>query len=346
VAGKAKAGRNLNFNDLVAWVDEHWDQIRRVGEAVLNGQMPEIPDSVSDPVQYMSACAELVKANGDPDFLTSLPISFDATCSGLQHLTALTGSEDGKWVNLVESDIAADLYAMVAEKADALLTKRYWVKYRTGTNRKGEDKYKRETFETKDEADSFAAATVNVVKSGYVDIAIDRDIAKQPVGTYYYGATLFGNLPSRHHRPRRDPRRKNDLGIPLPYTWLNPSTRPSVIYLRRAEYGVYTQALTRPKSCPKTATTEVIVPPNWQPACAVGRRIISTAPGRHRLPNRPDPCANGPSAISIGPGNRSIEEECLVQVLVRDNNVDQALKVLKKKMQPEGVFREMKLRGH
>jgi small subunit ribosomal protein S21 len=34
-----------------------------------------------------------------------------------------------------------------------------------------------------------------------------------------------------------------------------------------------------------------------------------------------------------------------VQVFVRDNNVDQALKVLKKKMQREGVFREMKLRG-
>jgi small subunit ribosomal protein S21 len=34
-----------------------------------------------------------------------------------------------------------------------------------------------------------------------------------------------------------------------------------------------------------------------------------------------------------------------VQVLVRDNNVDQALKALKK-MQREGIFREMKLRGH
>ena len=32
-----------------------------------------------------------------------------------------------------------------------------------------------------------------------------------------------------------------------------------------------------------------------------------------------------------------------VQVLVRDNNVDQALK---KKMQREGIFREMKLRRH
>ena len=34
-----------------------------------------------------------------------------------------------------------------------------------------------------------------------------------------------------------------------------------------------------------------------------------------------------------------------MQVVVRDNNVDQALKALKKKMQREGIFREMKLRG-
>ncbi len=33
-----------------------------------------------------------------------------------------------------------------------------------------------------------------------------------------------------------------------------------------------------------------------------------------------------------------------MQVLVRDNNVDQALRALKKKLQREGVFREMKLR--
>ena len=50
--------------------------------------------------------------------------------------------------------------------------------------------------------------------------------------------------------------------------------------------------------------------------------------------------------MAVGPISRSIEKERRVQVLVRDNNVDQALKVLKKKMQREGVFREMKLRGH
>lgn len=37
-------------------------------------------------------------------------------------------------------------------------------------------------------------------------------------------------------------------------------------------------------------------------------------------------------------------KEFQLQVLVRDNNIDQALRVLKKKMQREGVFREMKQR--
>ena len=65
----------------------------------------------------------------------------------------------------------------------------------------------------------------------------------------------------------------------------------------------------------------------------------------HRHSNVPD---RAPMArlLAIGPINCSIEKERRVQVLVRDNNVDQALRVLKKKMQREGVFREMKLRGH
>lgn len=33
-----------------------------------------------------------------------------------------------------------------------------------------------------------------------------------------------------------------------------------------------------------------------------------------------------------------------LQVFVRENNVDQALRALKKKMQREGIFREMKMR--
>ena len=44
--------------------------------------------------------------------------------------------------------------------------------------------------------------------------------------------------------------------------------------------------------------------------------------------------------------NSSAKRSTRAGSLVRDNNVDQALKALKKKMQREGIFREMKLRGH
>lgn len=40
------------------------------------------------------------------------------------------------------------------------------------------------------------------------------------------------------------------------------------------------------------------------------------------------------------------ESRISMQIIVRDNNIDQALRVLKKKLQREGVYREMKLRRH
>jgi small subunit ribosomal protein S21 len=46
-----------------------------------------------------------------------------------------------------------------------------------------------------------------------------------------------------------------------------------------------------------------------------------------------------PVVISLGVGT-------IVEVQVRDNNVDQALRALKKKMQREGLYREMRMRRH
>jgi small subunit ribosomal protein S21 len=39
-------------------------------------------------------------------------------------------------------------------------------------------------------------------------------------------------------------------------------------------------------------------------------------------------------------------ESTLIEVQVRDNNIDQALRALKKKMQREGLYREMRMRRH
>ncbi len=49
-------------------------------------------------------------------------------------------------------------------------------------------------------------------------------------------------------------------------------------------------------------------------------------------------------ALGSGAFSRHRPKEWVLQVLVRDNDVGQALRVLKKKLQREGVFREMKRR--
>jgi small subunit ribosomal protein S21 len=59
-------------------------------------------------------------------------------------------------------------------------------------------------------------------------------------------------------------------------------------------------------------------------------------------------CRGHPPGFSCGPrterprAGSTIRKDTVLQILVRDNNVDQAMKVLKKKLQREGVFRELK----
>jgi small subunit ribosomal protein S21 len=62
-------------------------------------------------------------------------------------------------------------------------------------------------------------------------------------------------------------------------------------------------------------------------------------------------CYRLPARGGLLPGARGVWTRLrggrvIVQIFVRDNNVDQALKALKKKMQREGSFREMKRHVH
>lgn len=75
----------------------------------------------------------------------------------------------------------------------------------------------------------------------------------------------------------------------------------------------------------------------------VARRVradIGFFSGRSSAVDRPKPFCYHPRLPILG------LKERILQIIVRDNNIDQALKALKKKMQREGIFREMKLRGH
>ena len=59
-----------------------------------------------------------------------------------------------------------------------------------------------------------------------------------------------------------------------------------------------------------------------------------------------DYCPFAAAPQRLAERERVTGERPLVQIFVRDNNVDQALKALKKKMQREGSFREMKRHVH
>src|SRR5262249_23712958 len=48
-----------------------------------------------------------------PAYESRLPVSFDASCSGLQHLCAMTRADEGKFVNLAPADVPQDVYDMV-----------------------------------------------------------------------------------------------------------------------------------------------------------------------------------------------------------------------------------------
>jgi small subunit ribosomal protein S21 len=125
---------------------------------------------------------------------------------------------------------------------------------------------------------------------------------------------------------------------------------PIVLYLRHTQLsGVSASTGLSEELLKRRRRTEVSVSYNWQPWCPSAGTLSNIDVGSYRW------CPWYPSCVSVRqwperlgnrPINRPIEEEHRVQVLVRDNNVDQALKVLKRKMQREGVFREMKLRGH
>ena len=65
----------------------------------------------------MAACIELAAAwHAGPSYITHLPISFDGSCSGVQHLAMMMRDEDvGRLVNLTASDEPQDIYQVITD---------------------------------------------------------------------------------------------------------------------------------------------------------------------------------------------------------------------------------------
>ena len=106
----------LNLDARVVWTDANLPLLRLVGETVLRREDPSkikwaLPKK---PYQFIAACVELVQAiDQGPGFITRLPLTFDASCSGLQHLCAMTRADEGRYVNLTPTDDGDDFYRRV-----------------------------------------------------------------------------------------------------------------------------------------------------------------------------------------------------------------------------------------
>lgn len=148
----------VSFEERIQWVKDHEDEILASADDPLVNTFWADAD---DPWQFLAACFEWAgyKRTG-PSFVSHLPIALDGSCNGLQNFSAMLRDEvGGKAVNLVPSDKPQDVYAEVAKVVSEMV-----------------------------EADAQAGDEMAKLWVG----KIDRGIAKRPVMTMPYGATLFG----------------------------------------------------------------------------------------------------------------------------------------------------------
>lgn len=105
-----------SMEERVKWVNESVDAILAIAtDPIGNFEMWREADS---PFCFLASCIEYkgYQEQGD-DFITSLPIAMDATCSGLQHFSAIQKDEvTAKATNLVPAETPSDIYQIVADK--------------------------------------------------------------------------------------------------------------------------------------------------------------------------------------------------------------------------------------
>lgn len=156
------------FDERARWTDQNWGTIERALDRPED--FPEVWGTDA-PWCVFSAAWELREAlrSGNPAaYKTGLIIHMDATCSGLQHFSALLRDPvGGRYVNLsddLKCGPKQDIYARVAQNAMAVIAK---------------------DAESSDEE-------VSRVAQFWLGVGLPRALAKKPVMTFVYGATLKG----------------------------------------------------------------------------------------------------------------------------------------------------------
>ena len=115
---------DLDFEDRIVWTDENLGKLRDIGERIMRGDYRDshgfpLKDGAlaKDKYQFIAAVCELTQALSaevPEEFITRLPIMFDASASGMQHMLAIMKADTGRYVNIVKGCEPDDLYRHVA----------------------------------------------------------------------------------------------------------------------------------------------------------------------------------------------------------------------------------------
>jgi DNA-directed RNA polymerase len=101
----------------VQWVD---DNIELLSDYVKRPLFNTGWTKADKPFLFLAAARELVGVISEGcGRVCHLPVSFDGSCSGLQHLSAMTRAPEGRYVNLTDSPEPQDVYQLVADMAKA-----------------------------------------------------------------------------------------------------------------------------------------------------------------------------------------------------------------------------------
>lgn len=228
IAGAGFAGLDkIPFDDRIKWVLDNEDNILQSAASPLAHTWWDEVAGDESPMCFLSFCFEFERLrvyqaehNGSAiGFKSGLPISFDGTCSGLQHFSMLLADEvGGKNVNLIPDETVHDIYQVVADKVNVVLHQDVI----TGTA----DDYKKDKKSGEYVLDSkgkkcivygtkeLATEWLSYAHEKFGTDGIKRKVCKRSVMTLAYGSRTYGfseNLKSDIIKPWIDEHKDNPI---------------------------------------------------------------------------------------------------------------------------------------
>jgi DNA-directed RNA polymerase len=137
------------------------------------------------PFLFLAGCRELLSAiRTGSSYVSHVPVSFDGSCSGLQHLAAMTLAPEGSHVNLTNNATPSDVYQLVAD-----LAKKRIEADLTSDEMIGKDE---------------KARPVKALAALALAFGVDRKLVKRNVMTFAYSSKEFG-MSEQHFEDTMEP---------------------------------------------------------------------------------------------------------------------------------------------